>query len=390
MKEAFDLAKKNNPFYNAEKYNTDLSKADIASAKLQINPSFGASYIQVVSPKYYAENTGTFNSANRQLGFQLGKSFQVHGQRKYKIQEAEHDLMLTQANLNEYERNLLSDVADKWLEIWYENQKLQILKLAKENSDSLIKINQVRLKNEVITKTEFSRTEILDDQYRLMLINAQQDYKSSMNDLLFMLGINDSIIVNDNEAYFYLPIINQYDSVLQYALNKRTDIQVNNSMKERAKVDIQLQKALAYPQPEIGFNYSSQNQVPYLGTYLNITLPTFNRNQAEIAKSEITLKQSESLLNANINKVKNEVKTAWNEYVTYRSSYEKYKDIFQKSEKVLQSVKLSYLKGGTTILDYLEAERNWFDLQNQYNEAFYNYKKAYLQILFVSNYIQNI
>ena len=390
LKDVFDLAKKNNPFYNTEKYNTDLSKADITTSKLQINPTFGASYIQIASPKYFMENTGALNSANRQLNFQLGKTFQVHGQRKYKIQEAEHDLNLAQTNLNEYERNLLSEVADKWLEIWYENQKLKILKLAKENSDSLIKINQVRLKNEVITKTEFNRTEILDDQYRLMLIEAQQDYKSSINDLSFMLGGTNSIIINENESNFYLPIVNQYDSVLNYALNKRTDIQVNNDMKEKAKIDIQLQKAMAYPQPEVGINYSTQNQVPYLGTYINIPLPTYNRNQGEIEKAEITLKQSESLQNATINKVKNEVMTAWNEFMTYKSSYEKYKDIFQKSENVLKTVKLSYLKGGTTILDYLEAERNWFDLQNQYNEAFYNYKKAYLQILFVSNYIQNI
>jgi len=390
LKDVFDLAKKNNPFYNAEKYNMDLSKADITTAKLQINPTFGASYIQVASSKYFMENTSALNSANRQLSFQVGKAFQVHGQRKYKIQEAEHDLNLSQTNLNEYERNLLSEVADKWLEIWYENQKLKILKLAKENSDSLIKINQVRLKNEVITKTEFTRTEILDDQYRLMLIEAQQDYKSSINDLSFMLGVNDSISINENEANFYLPIINQYDSVLNYALNKRTDIKVNNDMKEKAKIDIQLQKAMAYPQPEVGINYSTQNQVPYLGTYINIPLPTYNRNQGEIEKAEITLKQSESLQNATVNKVKNEVMTAWNEFITYKSSYEKYKDIFQKSENVLKTVKLSYLKGGTTILDYLEAERNWFDLQNQYNEAFYNYKKAYLQILFVSNYIQNI
>jgi len=390
LKDVFDLAKKNNPFYNAEKYNMDLSKADITTAKLQINPTFGASYIQVASSKYFIENTSALNSANRQLSFQVGKTFQVHGQRKYKIQEAEHDLNLSQTNLNEYERNLLSEVADKWLEIWYENQKLKILKLAKENSDSLIKINQVRLKNEVITKTEFTRTEILDDQYRLMLIEAQQDYKSSINDLSFMLGVNDSISINENEANFYLPIINQYDSVLNYALNKRTDIKVNNDMKEKAKIDIQLQKAMAYPQPEVGINYSTQNQVPYLGTYINIPLPTYNRNQGEIEKAEITLKQSESLQNATVNKVKNEVMTAWNEFITYKSSYEKYKDIFQKSENVLKTVKLSYLKGGTTILDYLEAERNWFDLQNQYNEAFYNYKKAYLQILFVSNYIQNI
>ncbi len=390
LKDAFDLAKKNNPFYNAEKYNTDLSKADLTTAKLQLNPSFGASYTQVTSPKYFMENTSALNAANRQLSFQVGKTFQVHGQRKYKIQSAEHDLTLSQSNLNEYERNLLAEVANKWLEIWYEDQKLKILKLAKENSDSLIKINQVRLKNEVITKTEFMRTEILDDQYRLLLINAQQDYKSSINELSFMLGTTDNFNINDNEASFSIPLINQYDSIVNYALNKRTDIKVNNEMKEKAKIDIQLQKAMAYPQPEVGINYSTQNQVPYVGAFLNISLPTYDRNQGEIEKANITLKQSESMQNATVNKVKNEIQTSWNEYITYKNSYEKYKEIFQKSENVLKTVRLSYLKGGTTILDFLEAERNWFDLQNQYNEAFYNYKKAYIDLLYVSNLIQNI
>lgn len=205
-----------------------------------------------------------------------------------------------------------------------------------------------------------------------------------------MLGSQESIAVNDNEASFYFPLMTQFDSLLNYAINNRTDLQVNNNAKEKARIDIQLQKAMAYPQPEIGFNYSAQNQQPYIGTYLAISIPAFNRNQSEIEKARFALKQSESLSIATLNKVKTELQTAWNEYNTLKNSYEKYQDIFKKSEIVLKTVRLSYLKGGTTILDFLEAERNWFEMQNQYNEAFYNYKKAYLQLLYVSNLIQNI
>ena len=390
LKDAFLLARKNNPFYNAEKMNSEIAKSDITTAKLQYNPSFNISYIQVPNSKYYPENTGFLNPANRQISYQVSKSFQVHGQRKNKILQAENDYHLSQVNLTEYERNLFGDISDKWLDVWYATQKLLILKQAKANSDTLLKINQIRLKDQVITTTEFIRTQILSDQYNLMQLNAQQILKTQINELRFALGINDSILVNDNDAQFYLPIPDKYDTILNYALQKRTDIILSNGLAEKARTEIQLQKSLAYPQPEVGLNYGAQNQVPYVGTYLAIPIPAFNRNQGEIEKSKIALTQSQSLLSANILKVKTEVQTAYSEYVTYKSSYEKYKEIFNKSENVLKTVRFSYLKGGTTILDYLEAERNWFDLQNEYYEAYYNYKKSFLQLLFVSNLTETI
>jgi len=390
LKDAFLLARKNNPFYRTEKMNSDIAKTDITTAKLQYNPTFNISYIQVPSAKYFPENTAFLSPANRQISYQVSKTFQVHGQRKNKILQAENDYTLSQVNLDEYERNLFGDVSDQWLNVWYATQKLIILMHAKANSDTLLKINQIRLKDQVITTTEFLRTQIVSDQYNLMLINAQQNLKTQINELRFTLGINDSILVNDNDEQFYLRVPDKYDTILNYALRKRTDIILSNRLAEKAKTEIQLQKSLAYPQPEVGFNYGAQNQVPYVGTYLAIPIPAFNRNQGEIEKSKIALTQSQSLLSANILKAKTEVQTAYGEYMTYKSSYEKYKEIFKKSETVLKTVRLSYLKGGTTILDYLEAERNWFDLQNEYYEAYYNYKKSFLQLLFVSNLIETI
>jgi cobalt-zinc-cadmium efflux system outer membrane protein len=48
------------------------------------------------------------------------------------------------------------------------------------------------------------------------------------------------------------------------------------------------------------------------------------------------------------------------------------------------------VKGGTTILDYLEAERSWFDMENNRFDALYTYRKNYLQLLVAANLIFNI
>jgi len=65
----------------------------------------------------------------------------------------------------------------------------------------------------------------------------------------------------------------------------------------------------------------------------------------------------------------------------------KYRNIIEKSETVLQSVKYAYTRGGTTIIDFLDAQRTWFDTQKMYYEALYNYRKNYLQLLSVTGLI---
>jgi len=386
LQDALSLAVKNNPYYKAEKYNLEMAKTAITTAGLHLNPSASIGSQMITSSKFFEPGTGFYAPENRQTNIQLSKVFQVSGQLKYKVEVAKSDLSVVIANLSQYEWNMLSQVASKWLDVWYADEKLKLISQAKQNSDTLLKINQIRLNDQVITTTEFSRTQINDEQYKIMQFTAKQTLKSEQNKLSLMLGIKDSLMIDKKEEWYPAVLPQNYDSLLRTALDNRKEIQVSKNLSDKAKINVSLQKAIAKPQPEVGVSYSPQNKVPYMGLFVTIPLPFSDRNQGEIARAKIVVDQAATVTDAYLLQVTNEVRNGWDEYTTAKASWEKYRELNVKSEMVLKTVKMSYLKGGTTILDYLEAERTWFEMQSQYYEAMFNYRKSYLQLLFTCNY----
>jgi outer membrane protein, heavy metal efflux system len=388
LREAVALAQKNNPYFSAEKLNVDMAQTDITTASIRPNPSASLSVVQVPFSKDFADNTKFTDPQNRQVTYQVSKPIQIMGQRRYKIKQANEALDIARISLTDYERNFLGQVAQKWLDVWYASQKLYLLSKAKANADTLFSINKIRLRNQVITPTEFSRTEIIYQQYNLMIVGAKQNLLSETKNLTVLLGDSISRTV-DSVGFGFKPVA-EFDSILSYALLNRADVLYAQKFAQAAQTNILLQNAIAYPQPEIGVSYGSQNKVPYVGAFIAIPLPVFDRNQGQVAKAKISLNQAQTLTNATIQKVKVEIYNAYQEYLTSKSTYEKYEELMGKSDDVLEKVKISYVKGGTTILDYLEAERSWFDMENNHFDAQYNYRKNYLLLLVAANLIFNI
>ena len=60
------------------------------------------------------------------------------------------------------------------------------------------------------------------------------------------------------------------------------------------------------------------------------------------------------------------------------------------AEKVLGNVRYNYLRGGTNIIDLLEAQRSWLDSQQQYNNMMSDYRKSYVQLLYSLGLINQI
>jgi cobalt-zinc-cadmium efflux system outer membrane protein len=102
------------------------------------------------------------------------------------------------------------------------------------------------------------------------------------------------------------------------------------------------------------------------------------------------LQQSEQSLTALQKQVQTEVQTTYNTWQLNKDVVEQSRQILQKSGEVLQAVKYSYTRGGTTIIDFLDAQRTWFDTQKTYYQAAYNYRKSYLQLLFVTGLINQL
>jgi cobalt-zinc-cadmium efflux system outer membrane protein len=389
LKQALSMARSNNPALKIEAFNIALAESDIITAHLRPNPVLNNQSLQLTDPKFFPPNTGYFNGKNRQVWWQLTKPFQLPAQRRYKIETAQQNVILSQNQFNETARTVFLDVAGKWLDVWTAKKQFDLLQLAKSNSDSLVRINKLRLNNQVATSTDLARTELLAGQYALQLKTAQQVYNAGLAELKFLLGIQQDVAIDTADSFnFAIPL--SVDSLLEQALDKRTDIQVLKSAISASGSNIRLQKALAWPNPELGVIYNPQNTIPYVGFYGTIQLPLFSRNQGEIKRSYLLKQQSEQSLLAIKQQVRTALLNAYGAYQTQKSNLQNFTGLQQQAGNILTSVKYAYLRGSTNIVDYLEAQRSWLETQQQYFEALRLYRKASIDLLYASGLINQI
>ena len=119
-------------------------------------------------------------------------------------------------------------------------------------------------------------------------------------------------------------------------------------------------------------------------------LPFYNKNQGEIQKAILQKEQYDIQAAGVQQQIKSEITVAVQRLRSQQQNLEQFSDVLKKSQQILSNVKYAYLKGGTTIIDFLEAERSWLDNQRQYNDILQAYKQNYLQLLFTTGKINQL
>ncbi len=390
LSDALSTAKGNNTILKAEKLNINISQSDLITSRLRPNPAFNNQSLQLAKSSYYSGDTKWYNPLNRQVWWQLTKPFQWPSLRQNKIDFATQEVKMTENNYFEIERNLVFDVANKWLDAWRIKQLLTTLQQAQLNLDSLVTIQKARLRNQVITTTELMRTQIPLEQYNLQLKTTRQEYKNAIQELKFMLGTPDSIDVSTNTAIETLSVSNQTDSLLETVLQSRSDIKTIQSVIAVSESNIKLQKSQKWPIPELGAIWNPQNTIPYLGFFGTIQLPLFSRNQGGIDKSYFLKQQAQQNLQTVQLKVTTEITAGYQTYQLQKETVSRYAQILQQSREVLRSVRYAYLKGGTTLIDLLEAQRSWYDTQQLYYDAQSTYYQSYLRLMYATGLITQL
>ncbi|MBI1767119.1 MAG: TolC family protein [Bacteroidetes bacterium] len=387
---ALASARTNNPFLKTESYNINIAQSDITTAKLRPNPILNNQTLLLANSKYYPSGTDIHNSVNRQVWWQLTRPFQLPALRRSKIEFASQNLNLVQQGFGETIRRFSFDAANQWLETWIIESRLDLLQQAYSNMDSLVKINRARLRNQVITQTDLMRTQLLLEQYNLQLINARKDFRNEIQRLKFFIGTTDSIDVDIRSAIETISIPNNVDSLYNLAVSNRNDIQAAKSNILVAESNIKLQKAFVLPIPELGVIWNPQNTVPYLGFFGTLRLPILDRNQGEREKSKYLQQQAELNLKTTQLQLRTEVHAAFQAFQTEKENLKKYENILNQSQTVLDNVKYAYLKGGTTIIDFLDAQRSWFDTRQLYLNELLSYHQSYIRLLFVTGLINQM
>ena len=253
-----------------------------------------------------------------------------------------------------------------------------------------MKINRARFRNQVITQTDVIRTQLLQDQYKLQILNAEKDFRNEIQRLKFLIGAKDSINVDINAPVETVIVTGSMDTLLNQAMRERTDIQVANLAVQVAQTNIRYQKSMVLPQPELGMIWNPQNTIPYLGFFGTIKVPLFDRNQGEIEKSKFQQLQAEEGVRNIQLKLSTEIQAAFQSYQIERENLKKYEVMLTQSDQVLDNVRYAYLRGGTTIIDFLDAQRTWFDTRQLFLNARLSYFQSYIQLLYVTGLINQL
>lgn len=389
LRKTLQQARVNSPILQNEAFQVQLAEADVTSAQLRLNPVLSNETLQLTRPSEFANNTNWHNGQNREMVWQLTKSFQVAGQRKYRIEVEQKNVQFAQSNYQDIERQLFLEVSEKWLEVWSAQKELELVSTAKANMDSLTTINQRRHDNQVITQTELFRTELLAKQYALQLKTAEQEVRNRSKELQFLIGTPENLAIDLSDNFIF-EFSTSIDSLLSQSFRERSDVQSAKSLMEVAGSNMELQKRMAYPQPEVGLIYNPQSTIPYFGIYAAIDIPFFDRNQGEIIKSKIYRDQAETHFANTQKQLQIEVENAYASYLVQQENTNNFETVLEQSQTILDNVKYAYLKGGTTIIDFLEAQRSWLDTQQDYFEALENYRKSYIQLLYATGLINQL
>lgn len=389
LRKALQTARAENPELKTVKYRIRFAETEITAAETRSNPHFTNESIQLIKRSEFAENTGWYRGQNREVFYQIAKPFRVAGQRTYAIEAARENVVSETHAYSDRERDIFHRVAAKWLEIQTAYKQADLLATGRKNIDSLIRANQFRYEKEVITETELFRTELLVQQYRLQQRAARQKLRNKTREMQYLLGRPDSIAI-DTAFSMTIDLPDEVDSLIRLAKNERADLALARSAVRFSEIDRKLQKSLSYPQPEVGIVYNPQGAVPFLGFSLGIDLPIFDRNQSEIEKSNVEKLRAKQELFALERSVETEVGILFSDFRLLEDQLRDFSDILSQSQAILENVRYAYLRGGTTIIDFLEAQRSWLETRQEHLDLRQEYLEKYIELLHATGMINQL
>jgi cobalt-zinc-cadmium efflux system outer membrane protein len=354
-----------NPTLRAGQIYIDESKAQEITAYLRPNPDFSSALDQIQP----------FNgNPYRPFGFVLPlfSASYLHERahkRELRLESARKATGIAVSQLADQERNLLFNLRNAFVQAL---QAKATLALAKENLayyDKLLAVNNDRLKAGDIAQVDLDRLELQRVQYETDIQTAETSFRTAKIQLLMLL--NDRTPVEQFDVTgpfdFTEPLLT-LEELRNMAVASRPDLQAALEAVEKAKTDYKLAVANGSTDPTFGVDVGRNPPIPaYIGFSVSIPIKLFDRNQGEKARTQMDIRRNQRLQEAAQAQVFSDVDSAWAMLNSNRALLRPYKAKYlQLADKVRETVSFAYQHGGSSLLEFLNAQNDYRTVQLNY------------------------
>lgn len=361
----------NNLEYASEKYNIDIAEAGIKAAKIFQDPTFAFDW---------AGNEEGRSIDSYELTSGLSKTFEIGGKRKARINLAKSEHLMVNAMLDNYLRNLRADATLDYLSALKQNYLYEVTLNSFQSMKELSEADNIRLKLGSITEIDAAQSKIEAG----ILQNELFQVESERKNLLLNLSNQVSVYLKDT-VLFPMGDLNQFyrlyllDELLTKALNSRADLMIAKSNKAYNEDFLTLTKRERIVDLDVSLGIS-KTYLKGVGTPdateltagIAVPLKFSNLNRSDIKMAQIQLEQGELQYQQVEIKIQNEVTQAFNQYISTCKQVENYNQgLLEQAKMVLKGKMYSYSRGETSLLEVLNAQRTYNDLQISYYETLY-------------------
>ena len=375
--EAMALFLKQNLDLLMAQYGIDSAKGLEVTARLFPNPNLSV------------DVTGGMTLSFGQVGvlaLRIDQLFELAGKRGYRQESAKYGVQSAEASFADAVRTLGFAVKDAFYHVFQARQKLELAQLNSVNFAEVVKINDIRFKKGAIPEVDLIKLRVQLVDFQNQVITATQEYLAAQNTLKGLLGLKPTVVLNVAGDLEYKSRTLSLETLKADALQSRPDVLAKTRTVSQKDASLKLARAFRVPDVTIGADTTMEgpqgpNTPHQYGFGLSVPLPLFNRNQGGILQAEADLKVAQTDLDKTRLLVEIDVENAYRDFTQTQMLVQAYRGgAVNDATEVKDIATKAYQRGGTTILDLLDAFRTFNTTMQGYIDALYTYQRSLLEI----------
>ncbi len=354
LHQAIDLARAHNPSLLSGRQHISAARANEITAGLRQNPNLSLSGSDVTLG---ADNPGNPYSyvANVSRLFERGEK------RRWRLEYAQADTLVTASQYKDAEQQAVLAVKQAFTQMLAAKAAV---KVADENLleyRRTVELSRHRLDAGDISATDFERIDLQLVEFESDDDVAQLSLTQASDQLQLLLGAEMTDPSFDIAGSLDLPsLLLTLPELEQRAVTNRPDYMAAQHAVHAAEANAKLAIANGTADPTLGAEYDRSGNDNSAGFQFNIPLRIFDRNQGEKERTRFEAESARLAAQAARNQVISDVQQAWSAYLAATRQAQRYNTRYlSEATRVRDNLEYSYRHGGTTLLDFLDALRDF-------------------------------
>ena len=360
-----------NEFLKADAVNVDEMKAEEITAFLRPNPQFTIA----ADGNQLVPHDGVWQPTK---GTQIQTNFSYLHERQHKrelrLETAKEATQIASSQHADLERNLLFNLRVGFVTVLQSKAVLDLTKQELDYYDKIIEISRERYKVGDMAQIDLDRVELQRVQYESDWQAAEVNLRTAKIQLQQMLNDKTPVDQFDVDGPFeFSDNLSPLDDFRQAALDHRPDLQAAVESIQQAKSTHNLAVANGSTDPTLSGWYTNNpsfnnpNALQTLGLSISVPLRIFDRNQGEKRRTFLDIGRNQHLQEFARAQVFTDVDSAYAQVNSSLILLRPYKDKYlDQATRVRDTVTFSWQKGAASLMDFLNAQSDYRQVQLAY------------------------